>query len=71
MELVTPGSWGGTVYQRVQEQTGQILERYGRLQLVSFTAYQHQVSTTASDTSNTLSVIVVESTFHHHHPELD
>jgi len=36
MEQVTPGSCGGTVYQRIQEQAGQILERYGRLQLISF-----------------------------------
>jgi len=43
MKQVAPGSCGGTVYQRIQEQTGQILERYWHLQLISFTAHQHQV----------------------------
>jgi len=43
MEQVIPGSCGGSVNQRIQEQTGQILERCGHLQLTSFTAHQHQV----------------------------
>jgi len=40
MEHVAPGSCGGTIYQRIQELTGQILKQYVHLQLTNVIVHQ-------------------------------